>query len=148
MPGTDAAQHGWPCTIVSDELTVRHYSLPDAWRVDSLPTGPVSEADAAAAAAATAGGTPGAPVAGTPSAPAPGPATSSALPPQLQTQEPMPGLTPEQHQLSLQLAAQTRLTYPFAVQCLQENAWDTSRALANFGALQSTGAIPAEAFMT
>ena len=158
MPGTDAAQHGWPCTIVSDELTVRHYSLPDAWRVDSLPTGPVSEADAAAAAAATAGGTPGAPVAGTPSAPAPGaaapgapapgPASSSALPPQLQTQEPMPGLTPEQHQLSLQLAAQTRLTYPFAVQCLQENAWDTSRALANFGALQSTGAIPAEAFMT
>ena len=61
---------------------------------------------------------------------------------------PAPGLTPEQHGLALQLAAQTRLTYPFAVQCLSENAWDMPRALANFAALQAAGTIPAEAFAT
>lgn len=102
-PLTHAAQQGWPCVIVSDVLTLRHYSRAAAFQPDALPTG-----DAA----------------------------------------PAPGLTPEQHGLALQLAAQTRLTYPFAVQCLSENAWDMPRALANFAALQAAGTIPAEAFAT
>lgn len=102
-PLSGAAQQGWPCVIVSDVLTLRHYSRPAVFQPDSLPTG-----DAA----------------------------------------PAPGLAPEQHGMALQLAAQTRLTYPFAVQCLSENAWDMPRALANFAALQAAGTIPAEAFAT
>lgn len=49
--------------------------------------------------------------------------------------------------MSLQLATQTRLKYPFAVQCLSENAWEPARALANFSSLQAAGAIPPEAFV-
>ena len=124
-PGSEAAQHGWPCAIVSDMLTIRHYSKPSAWQPESLPVGPVG-AEAAAAPGAPAGG---------------------ALPPHLERQEPLPGLAPEQHALALQLAAQTRLAYPFAVQCLGENAWDFAQALANFTALQASQAIPAEAFV-
>jgi nuclear RNA export factor len=48
--------------------------------------------------------------------------------------------------LSLQLAAQTTLTYPFAVQCLSENGWNPTQALTNFESLKATGTIPSEAF--
>lgn len=116
-PGSAAAQQGWPCVIVSDVLVVRHYSR-EGWRVGSLPVG---------------GDVPVAPAA-VPAAPAAAPA------------EAPPGLAPEQHALALQLAAQTRLAYPFAVQCLSENQWDPSRAFTNFSSLQAAGSIPPEAF--
>lgn len=48
--------------------------------------------------------------------------------------------------MSLQLAKQTGLTYPFAVQCLADNAWDAHIALERFQSLKATGTIPAEAF--
>lgn len=77
VPGSEAATHGWPCTIVSDQLTVRHYSLPDAWRSDSLPTGDVPP-DAGAAAPVPQQ----TPVAGLP----------TGLPTGLQSQEPPAGM--------------------------------------------------------
>ncbi|PKI85007.1 nuclear mRNA export, poly(A)+RNA binding protein [Malassezia vespertilionis] len=123
-PDSQAAQHGWPCLIVSDTLTIRHYSSSAAWAPDTLPTGPVTGPNVA------------------PDAPAAGP-----LPAYLQSQEPFPNISPEQHTLALQLAAQTRLLYPMAVQCLADNAWDPARALANFSALQASHAIPATAFV-
>ena len=52
----------------------------------------------------------------------------------------------QQHVLSLQLASQTGLTYPFAVQCLSENSWNPEQALTNFQSLKAAGSIPAEAF--
>lgn len=102
-PPTSAAQQlGWPCVIVSDVLTLRHYSRESAFQPNALPMGPTAA----------------------------------------------PGLTPEQHAMSLQLAAQTKLTYPFAVQCLGENGWDMSRAVNVFASLQAAGSIPPEAFAT
>lgn len=135
-PMSPAAAAGWPCVIVSDQLTLRHYSLPDAWAPGALPTGDVSADEAAAAAA----GTPiEVPPAAAPAPPAP-PAASTPTP------APAPGLTPAQHALAVDLAAQTRLLYAYAVQCLADNAWDPPRALASFSALQAAGAIPADAF--
>mgnify|MGYP002713394476 FL=1 len=101
MPGSQARQLGWPCLIVSDMLTLRHYSRETAFQPNSLPIAP----------------------------------------------EPLPGLTPEQHAMSLQLSAQTSLSYPFAVQCLGENDWDMTRALSVFTSLQVAGTIPPEAFV-
>lgn len=118
-PHAPAAQQGWPCVIVSDVLTLRHYSRATAFQPGSLPTGEAAPA----------------PMSTTTPAPAPAPA-------------PAPGLAAAQHGMALQLAAQTRLTYPFAVQCLSENAWDMPRALASFTALQAAGTIPVEAFTT
>ncbi|WFD39624.1 nuclear mRNA export, poly(A)+RNA binding protein [Malassezia japonica] len=135
-PNSEAVQNGWPCTIVSDAMTIRHYSKADAWRPDSLPVGPVDAPAVPAAPSAVPG-----------AAPAAAPAAAAGLPPYLQNQEPLPGLSPEQHALSLQLAAQTRLTYPFAVQCLVENAWDATQALARFSMLQAQQSIPPEAFV-
>lgn len=43
-PTSPAAAAGWPCMIVSDQLTIRHYSLPSAWAPGSLPTGDVDAA--------------------------------------------------------------------------------------------------------
>lgn len=124
-PGSDAAQHGWPCVVVSDELMIRHYSREAAFAPGSLAVG-------------------GAPPAATPPGTAPAAPPTSATP----APAPMPGVAPEQHALALQLSAQTKLTYPFAVQCLQENGWDMARALAVFSSLQAAGSIPAAAFVS
>ena len=101
-PTSPAQQLGWPCVIVSDMLTLRHYSRESAFQPNALPMGP-----------------------------------SAA-----------PGLTPEQHAMSLELSAQTKLTYPYAVQCLGENGWDMTRAVNVFASLQAAGSIPSEAFAT
>lgn len=127
-PMSPAAAAGWPCVVVSDQLTLRHYSLPDAWAPGALPTGDVSAAEAAAAEA-------GAPIEVPPSGAQPPPPAAAA-----------PGLTPAQHALAVDLSTQTRLLYTYAVQCLADNAWDPPRALASFSALQAAGAIPADAF--
>ncbi|WFD30207.1 nuclear mRNA export, poly(A)+RNA binding protein [Malassezia sp. CBS 17886] len=152
---SDAAQHGWPCTVVSDMLTVRHYSRPAAWAPGPMGAAPKTGEGAAGvvlgAVREPAGAVPGdvrEPMAAVPGAtPRAGLAPAGVpLPPRLQTQEPLAGLTPEQHALSLQLAAQTNLLYPFAVQCLVENSWVPGQALTNFHALQATQSIPPEAF--
>ncbi|KAK0548454.1 nuclear mRNA export, poly(A)+RNA binding protein [Tilletia horrida] len=152
-PGSVAANAGWPCVILNDMITYRLFSHPKAWSSASIPTG-----DGSAALAATINGPSGSSLRIT------GPSTSgtAAAPPQvngrpgdllaglpvyLQNQAPAPGLNEQQHTLSLQLAAQTQLTYPFAVQCLQENGWDPVLAMTNFQALKATGTIPAEAFV-
>ncbi|KAN0063105.1 nuclear mRNA export, poly(A)+RNA binding protein [Thecaphora frezii] len=130
-PGSEAANAGWPCVILSDQMTIRHYSGTSAWALDALPTGEVG-APAPTAAAAPAGAAPA--------------AAAATLPPHLQNQAPAPGLNEQQHTFSLQLAAQTGLSYPFAVQCLQENGWDPNVAMTNFQALKASNAIPPEAF--
>ena len=50
--------------------------------------------------------------------------------------------------MSLELSTQTKLTYPYAVQCLGENGWDMARAVNVFASLQAAGSIPSEAFAT
>lgn len=117
-PGSAAQTEGWAVTILAEQWTVKHYTGSEGWRVGSL---------------------------GGEAAPA---ATSSQQPPHQDpsTIQPAPGLTPEQHQLSLDLSSQTGLTYPFAVQCLQENGWQPQAAMTVFANLKAQGSIPAEAF--
>ncbi|CAD6921078.1 unnamed protein product [Tilletia laevis] len=165
-PQSEAANAGWPCVILSDLITFRHFSHPKAWAPHSIPVG-----DGAAALAATAaapmgssgqsvvpvvvggpgtvgsGSVVGGAIAQQPNGVVAPVVNLAALPPHLQSQAPAPGLNEQQHALSLQLAAETRLTYPFAVQCLQENGWDPVLAMGNFQALKAAGAIPAEAFV-
>jgi len=153
-PGSAAANAGWPCVILSDMITLRHFSHPKAWSPTSLPVGDGTAALAAMAAApmgsappvAAAPGIGGPVVNGVPAGAGPS-LNPVLLPPHLQNQPPAPGLNEQQHILSIQLAAETRLAYPFAVQCLQENAWDPALAMSNFQALKAAGAIPAEAFV-
>ena len=149
-PDSPAATAGWPCVILSDQLVVRHYSSPSAWAPDSLSTGEITAEQTQALQAAQQAGQP----AGVP--PPPGPAVgavsapaapgSAALPAHLQNQAPAAGINEQQHAMSLQLAAQTGLIYPFAVQCLQENGWDYNLALTNFQNLKASNAIPPQAF--
>ncbi|TKY87089.1 hypothetical protein EX895_003766 [Sporisorium graminicola] len=144
-PDSPAAAAGWPCVILSDQLVVRHYSSPSAWAPDSLPTGEVTaEQTQALQAAQQAGQTPVMPQ---PAAPGSIPvAGGAALPPHLQNQAPAAGINEQQHAMSLQLATQTGLIYPFAVQCLQENGWDYNLAFTNFQNLKASNAIPPQAF--
>lgn len=128
-PGSAAQQAGWPCVILSEQLTVRHYSGVQAWRPGPLASG---------------------------SAPQAGSSNGQQAPPQQQPQQPgapaAPGPAPpagideSQHLLSLEFARQTGLTYPFALQCLQENGWQPQTAMTVFQNLKAQGAIPAEAF--
>lgn len=126
LPGSTAANLGWPCVILSDQLTVRQYAGTAAWNKDvqantaipnvNPPTKQVQE--------------------------------QASIPVHLQNIQPAAGLSAEQHSISLQLATQTGLTYPFAVQCLNENAWNPGLAFERFQALKSNGAIPSQAFAT
>lgn len=151
-PDSPAAAAGWPCVILSDQLVVRHYSSPSAWAPDSLPTGEVTAEQAQALRAAAAAQQQPGQAPGMPPTAAQGPAAPSvaggaaALPPHLQNQAPAAGINEQQHAMSLQLAAQTGLIYPFAVQCLQENGWDYNLAFTNFQNLKASNAIPPQAF--
>uniref|UniRef100_V5EB83 mRNA export factor MEX67 n=2 Tax=Kalmanozyma brasiliensis (strain GHG001) TaxID=1365824 RepID=V5EB83_KALBG len=149
-PDSPAAAAGWPCVILSDQLVVRHYSSPSAWAADSLPTGEVTAEQTQALQAAQQGGQAAVvpPQAAPQTAPPTGPAATNgaALPPHLQNQAPAAGINEQQHTMSLQLATQTGLIYPFAVQCLQENGWDYNLAFTNFQNLKASNAIPPQAF--
>jgi nuclear RNA export factor len=120
LPGSTAATLGWPCVIISDQLTVRQYAGTAAWNKDTAnqnTTTPIANASA-----------------------------PSNVPAHLQNVQPAAGLSAEQHSMSVQLAAQTGLTYPFAVQCLNENAWNPQLAFERFQALKLNGSIPPQAF--
>ncbi|PWN42678.1 NTF2-like protein [Ceraceosorus guamensis] len=138
VPGSQAASSGWPCVVLEDQLIVRPYAGTHAWADNALPTDTVQPGNNSAAPAPAA-------VSGPSTATNPG-FSLEALPPHLKGIAPAQGLNEQQHILSLQVAAQTGLTYPFAVQCLSQNAWEPSQAMTNFEQLRNAGSIPAEAF--
>ncbi|CEH15317.1 mRNA export factor TAP/MEX67 [Ceraceosorus bombacis] len=138
VPGSQAANSGWPCIVIEDQLIVRPYAGIHAWADNALPTGTAQPGNNSAAPAPAA-------VSGPSTATNPG-FSLEALPPHLKSVAPAQGLNEQQHILSLQVAAQTGLTYPFAVQCLSQNAWEPSQAIINFEQLRNAGSIPAEAF--
>ncbi|EGF98090.1 uncharacterized protein MELLADRAFT_118604 [Melampsora larici-populina 98AG31] len=37
-PASAAVLKGWPCVILTDQLTIRNYSSPSAWKPDTIPT--------------------------------------------------------------------------------------------------------------
>lgn len=129
-PNSSAAQAGWACTILSEQWTVKSYAGVDGWKPDTLPVGGVPQQT---------------------QQPMP---TQMQQPPQQPAQapqpaqpEPAPGINEQQHSLALQFSAETRLTYPFAVQCLAENNWDGNAAMAVFTNLNNAGSIPTDAFI-
>jgi hypothetical protein len=67
------------------------------------------------------------------------------MPAQGQSQEDaFKGLTPEDVQKAQQMMQATSMNAAWSVMCLQQNAGDYERALANFGEIRGT--IPPEAF--
>lgn len=130
-PNSTAAQNGWPCVILSEQLTIKHYFGIEAWKPDSLAVG---GAETSAAAQQQSQPT------------APNGSGQQEQQQQQQQQPADPNITPEQHSLSLRFSQETNLTYPFAVQCLQENGWQPETAMGVFQNLKQQGAIPAELF--
>ncbi|SCV68405.1 BQ2448_526 [Microbotryum intermedium] len=140
-PGSPAHNAGWPCVIVSEQMTVRGYSSPIAW----APEGCKDVLSTASGPASTSTST---------QERAPG-IVSCFLTPRidafaktdwkfLHASYPQ---TDEQQMIVTQLQSVTNLTYSFAYMCLEQNAWVPETALANFQQLHASGAIPAEAFV-
>ncbi|KAI7819597.1 hypothetical protein BC939DRAFT_459703 [Gamsiella multidivaricata] len=123
-----AAQNGWKCIIISDQLTVRGYNGSEAWKPDVDFN--VTPAMAAAVAA--------------PSAFSNGP-----VPQQVQTvpstpQAPMPGVSSDQHAQAQELQHLTGLNYPYAIQCLAATGWDIAKSVALVG--ENRANIPQDAW--
>ncbi|KIJ52465.1 hypothetical protein M422DRAFT_43325 [Sphaerobolus stellatus SS14] len=126
-PGSRAQQAGWQVVILSDQLVIRAYSSHEAWMSGPIRMPPVEGTQP--------GSQPG--PAPAPSQGIPGPvAINPQLTPQQQQQligDPALAQIPEpQRSYVLELAARTGLNVSFAIQCLQGNSWDPSKALANF----------------
>ncbi|TFK46129.1 NTF2-like protein [Heliocybe sulcata] len=106
--GSRAKLNGWDVMIMSDQLVVRSYSSPEAWKPGPMR---VQHGD-------------------------PLPAFSlSQIPPEVQQElsQIVSGPCPEpQRSLVLQICQRTGLNVKFAVECLQSNGWDLDRAVKNF----------------
>lgn len=127
-----AAKEGWPCQILSDTLIIHPFLSNTAYDPqtrsvvgDGVQIQPPAPVPAAAAA----------PAVGT------SPQVNTANLP-----EALHGLSPEQIQAVQQLSSVTGMNAQYSVMCLQGNAFDYERALANFGEIR--GNIPAEAFQS
>ncbi|KAH9928646.1 uncharacterized protein B0H18DRAFT_999876 [Fomitopsis serialis] len=119
--GSRAKQSGWDVQILSDMWVIRQYSSHEAWR-----PGPMRVQ------------------AGDPLRPAPaGAPTSLQSPPSLQ--EMLATMPEPQRSLVMQICQRTGLNFEYAVQCLEGNAWDVERAVANFE--QVKGTLSREAFL-
>ncbi|KAG0040927.1 nuclear mRNA export, poly(A)+RNA binding protein [Podila clonocystis] len=143
-PNSSAAQHGWKCLIISDQLTVRQYNGHEAWQSEPELNVPGAVSSAVTSAFNATGGAP--PMAntanGTPAA-APPPATGVGPDP---NQTPMQGISPEQHVKAQELQQLTGLNYPYSVQCLAAVGWDVQGGVALVN--QERANIPVDAWQT
>ncbi|KAK3829016.1 MAG: hypothetical protein J3Q66DRAFT_275631 [Benniella sp.] len=112
-PNSPAAMNGWRVVIISDQIIVRSYNGSDAWK----PSMELSVPSSIIAAMS------GVPAAGLP-VPVPHIAGVPTTP-----QEPMPGVTPEQHAKAQDLQRLTGLNYPYAIQCLSACDWDIKKGV-------------------
>ncbi|CCL98168.1 uncharacterized protein FIBRA_00162 [Fibroporia radiculosa] len=106
-----AKQNGWNVTILSDQLVVRAYSSHEAWQ-----PGPMR---------VQAG------------EPLPSVSAGPPITPQNQV-EALAAIPEPQRSLVVQICQRTGLNVKFALDCLQGNAWDVERAVANFEQVKST----------
>ncbi|EJD06393.1 NTF2-like protein [Fomitiporia mediterranea MF3/22] len=124
--GSRAAANGWTVTILSDQLTVRPYSSPEAWKPGPLKVQGVDHTNPRAA-----------------------PQTPQKRPQQLRADtqrklmEPevqaMLGTIPDsQRRLVVQISQRTGLNVKFSYDCLENNGWDIDRAVANFEQVKAT----------
>ncbi|KAF9425368.1 nuclear mRNA export, poly(A)+RNA binding protein [Podila epigama] len=119
-PSSVAAQRGWKCLIISDQLTVRQHNGHEAWQPEPKLKIPSAVSSAVASAFSATGGAPA--VANPGAVSTASPAAAAAAAPSGQT--PMQGLSPDQHAKAQELQQLTGLNYPYAVQCLAAVAWD------------------------
>ncbi|THH09300.1 hypothetical protein EW145_g2122 [Phellinidium pouzarii] len=112
-PGSTAAMNNWAVTILSDQLTVRPYSSPDAWKAGPMK---VQGEGKLPRQHATPRRTPA--------------AQQPFLAPEVQAQL---NVIPEpQRSLVVTVCQRTGLNVRFSVDCLDNNGWDIERAVANF----------------
>ncbi|KAF8935066.1 nuclear mRNA export, poly(A)+RNA binding protein [Haplosporangium bisporale] len=141
-PNSSAAQHGWKCLIISDQLTVRQHNGHEAWQPEPELHVPGTVSSAVSSAFNAAGGAP--PMAdaaiGT-TAIAPSPAAGVGPDP---NQTPMQGISPEQHAKAQELQQLTSLNYPYSVQCLAAVGWDIQAGVSLVN--QERANIPADAW--
>lgn len=124
-PGSRAKLNGWDVMILSDQWSIRAYSSPEAWHPGPMRV-QAGEALATQAQATSA---------------------SSLIPvhAQAQLQQAISTFSEPQRSLIMQICERTGLNAKFAVDCLQNNAWNMERAIANFE--QVKGALSREAFL-
>jgi len=122
-PGSRAKLNGWDVMILSDQLCIRAYSSHEAWRPGPMK---VQAGNPLPSQQATQQRTPAPPA------------------PQV-LQDALSAFTEPQRGLIMQICQRTGLNVHFAVDCLQNNAWDLDRAVANFE--QVKGMLSRDAFL-
>ncbi|KAJ3758994.1 hypothetical protein EV360DRAFT_42749 [Lentinula raphanica] len=114
--GSRAKLSGWDVVIISDQWTVRAYSLPDAWKPGPM----VVQPDPVDRQKDPSGQT----------------QTHPQLSPEQQNAF---NLIPEhQRSMVLHVLARTGLNVQFSYDCLTNNGWDVEKACANFEQVKST----------
>ncbi|KAF9223914.1 NTF2-like protein [Gyrodon lividus] len=114
-PGSRAKLNGWDVMILSDQWCIRSYSSHEAWRSgpmrvqagESLPSKQLPQQQSALV---------------------------TPIPPQTQAQlqEALSTFAEPQRGLIMQIVQRTGLNAKFAVDCLENNAWNLDRAIGNF----------------
>ncbi|KAJ6577471.1 hypothetical protein B0H19DRAFT_1120082 [Mycena capillaripes] len=118
--GSRAKMNGWDVVILSDQWTIRGYSKPEAWAPGPMLVQATLESN-----------------------PTPPQRQLPALPPD---QQALLNTVPEpQRPLVIQVCNQTGLNIKYALDCLNGNAWDLERAVANFNQVKAT--LPPDAFL-
>ncbi|KAJ1972167.1 nuclear mRNA export, poly(A)+RNA binding protein [Dimargaris xerosporica] len=122
VPGSRAHAAACPFSIRNDLLMVRHYAGTDLWR-STTASNPCALLSLPTA-----------------SPPEPTMVVQNAL---------GQSVVINQHQNDLvgQLQSRTRLTAPFALQCLEEHGWDVERAFQGFQLALQRNAVPPNAFV-
>lgn len=124
-PASAAAMKGWPCVILTDQLTVRGYCSPLAWSTTTTINSSTH--------------------------PNPVHVPSAILPPNLTTNlgaGKNESITLEQNELVKRLMDLTKLNPTFAIDCLTQNHWDLDLSIKNFHELMSRGGLPSQAFLS
>ncbi|KAJ2926056.1 hypothetical protein H1R20_g11039, partial [Candolleomyces eurysporus] len=120
--GSRAKLNGWDVVILSDQLTIRAYSSPEAWKSGDLLV------QAQAKSTPTSNGS-------TSQNQLPQTVISS-LPPEQQSA--LATIPEPQRNLVIELMSRTSLNVKFAVDCLQNNEWNMDKAYANFEQVKAT----------
>ena len=111
--GSRAKLAGWPVVILSDQLVVRAYSSHEAWAPGPIRMPPQETARP-------------------PVQPTSIVSQPTIISPPIANDPALAALPEQQWAYVVELSARTGLNAAFSVQCLEGNAWDPQKALANF----------------
>ncbi|KAJ7760723.1 hypothetical protein DFH07DRAFT_430072 [Mycena maculata] len=117
--GSRAKMAGWDVVILSDQWTIRGFSKPEAWAPGPMLVQATLESNP------------------------PPPPPRLVFPPDQQAL--LNSIPDAQRPPILQVCGQTGLNVKYALDCLNGNAWDLERAVANFNQVKAT--LPPDAFL-